>query len=192
MTVILDNGHGKNTAGKCSPIWGDGSQLFEYKFNRDIVNRISAELTALKINHKILVPELIDISLTERVRRANEIYAKDKDSFLISVHANAGGGTGWEIFTSVGQTKSDTLASVIFVEAHKVLTTIKFRFDVNDGDMDKEADFTILKKTDCPAVLTENMFMDTEKDCKFIMSEHGRQLITKIHVNGIIKYLKLI
>ncbi len=63
---------------------------------------------------------------------------------------------------------------------------------MNDGDMDKEADFTILKKTDCPAVLTENMFMDTEKDCKFIMSEHGRQLITKIHVNGIIKYLKLI
>ena len=34
--VILDNGHGEETAGKRSPVWGDGSQLFEWEFNRDI------------------------------------------------------------------------------------------------------------------------------------------------------------
>ena len=39
--VILDNGHGKETSGKRSPIWSDGSQLFEWEFNRDIVQRIS-------------------------------------------------------------------------------------------------------------------------------------------------------
>ena len=44
--VILDNGHGEETAGKRSPVWGDGSQLFEWEFNRDIVRRIAAMLKA--------------------------------------------------------------------------------------------------------------------------------------------------
>ena len=43
-TIILDNGHGNNTPGKRSPKWEDGTQLFEYEFNRDIVKRISAML----------------------------------------------------------------------------------------------------------------------------------------------------
>lgn len=38
--VILDAGHGYNTKGKRSPVWSDGSQLFEWEFNRDVVKRI--------------------------------------------------------------------------------------------------------------------------------------------------------
>ena len=30
LTVILDNGHGKDTPGKRSPVWTDGAQLFEW------------------------------------------------------------------------------------------------------------------------------------------------------------------
>lgn len=72
--VILDNGHGKETAGKRSPVWGDGSQLFEWEFNRDIVRRIAAKLDDLAIGYEILTPETNDVSLAERCRRANEIY----------------------------------------------------------------------------------------------------------------------
>lgn len=106
---LLDNGHGVNTPGKRSPKWKDGSQLFEFEFNRDIVKRIAKGLDSLAIPYKILVPEEIDISLVERVRRANAI----KDSILISVHANAGGGTGFEIYTSPGKTQSDSIATVV-------------------------------------------------------------------------------
>lgn len=42
----------------------------------------------------MLVPEDEDISLGERCRRANNIYSNRKDAILISIHANAGGGTG--------------------------------------------------------------------------------------------------
>ena len=38
--VILDNGHGINTPGKRSPVWDDGTQLFEWKFNRNIVKEL--------------------------------------------------------------------------------------------------------------------------------------------------------
>ena len=40
VKILLDNGHGYDTPGKRSPIWPDGSQLFEWEFNRDIVSRI--------------------------------------------------------------------------------------------------------------------------------------------------------
>ena len=104
--VILDNGHGKETAGKRSPIWGDGSQLFEWEFNRDIVRRIAAMLKADGVKFEILVPEETDVSLPERCRRANVIHADcGNNAVLFSVHGNAGGGTGWECYTSVGQTK---------------------------------------------------------------------------------------
>ena len=99
--VILDNGHGKETPGKRSPVWSDGSQLFEWEFNRDVVRRIAAKLKAENIPFSILVPETNDVTLGERCRRANAIYAKNnKEAFLVSVHANAGGGTGWEVYTA--------------------------------------------------------------------------------------------
>lgn len=189
--ILLDNGHGKETPGKCSPVWADGSRLFEWEFNRDIVHRISKMLDVERIEYRILVPETNDVSLSERCRRANEIHAKYKDTLLISIHANAGGGTGWECYTSVGKTKSDLCAIVICDEAKKAFPNEKMRFDYSDGDPDKESQFYILKNTNCPAVLTENFFMDTERDCRLIMSNEGRERIAKIHVSAIKRIIEL-
>lgn len=192
--VILDNGHGEETAGKRSPVWGDGSQLFEWEFNRDIVRRISEKLEADGIPYRILVPEETDISLTERARRANEIAKENNGkAYVLSIHANAGGGTGWEVYTSPGQTPSDAIATVFFEEAGRefVPDGWRMRSDYSDGDPDKEANFAILTKTTCPAILTENFFMDTEKDCRFIMSEDGRERIANMHVAAIKRVLTL-
>lgn len=184
--VILDAGHGKETLGKRSPIWADGTQLFEWEFNRDIVHRIAKILGEIGIAYIVLVPEKNDISLLERCQRANKIYQdSDKNAYLISVHANAGGGTGWECFTSVGETKSDAIATILCEEAKKAFPDWRMRFDHTDGDPDKESQFFILRKTHCPAILTENFFMDTEKDCRYIMSEEGRNAIAEMHVDAI-------
>lgn len=119
---ILDNGHGAETAGKRSPVWDDGTQLFEWEFNRDIVKRVSSMLEAEGIQYRILVPEAKDVSLSARCKRANAIYSETAGKcFLISVHANAGGGTGWEAYTSVGQTKADLIATELYKEAEKNL-----------------------------------------------------------------------
>jgi hypothetical protein len=53
------------------------------------------------------------------------------------------------------------------------------------GNMGKEENFYILKNTVSSAVLTENFFMDTEKDCRFIMSGKGRQKVAEMHVKAI-------
>ena len=89
--IILDNGHGINTPGKRSPF---EPVLYEYEFNRDIVKRISDKLNTLNIPNVILTPEEEDVSLSTRVKRANEIYSYNPDAILISIHANAGCGTG--------------------------------------------------------------------------------------------------
>ena len=186
ITVILDNGHGIETPEKRSPKWKDGSQLFEYEFNRDIVNRIAKKLQKLDIRHFILVPEEKDISLTERANRANKVNRENRNKcFLVSVHANAGGGTGWEVWTSIGTTKADSIATIFWDEMKKEFPHYKMRLDTTDGDVDKENNFTILYKTSCPAILTENFFMDTESDCRLIMSDKGREKIADAHVRAI-------
>ena len=83
MIVLLDNGHGVNTPGKASP---DG-RLKEYQYTREIVSRIHKQLIQEGIESHILVPEETDVSLKERVSRANSLYQKyDKQAILISVH----------------------------------------------------------------------------------------------------------
>lgn len=184
---LLDNGHGVNCAGKRSPIWGDGSQLFEWEFNRDVVRRIAAKLKADGVKFEILVPEETDVSLQERCRRANQYQQMYNNCVLFSIHGNAGGGTGWECYTYKGTTKADEIATMLYEEAEKEFAGWKIRKDYTDGDADKEANFYILRHTVCPAVLTENFFFDNEKDCKFMLSESGRERIAKIHINVIKK-----
>lgn len=190
--IILDNGHGNNTPGKRSPIWSDGKQLFEWEFNRDIVKRIANLLDSSGVNYKILVPEDKDISLKERCNRANKIYDNcGKNAILISVHSNAGGGTGWECYTSVGDTMADQYATILCNQFKEDFPEEKMRYDYSDNDPDKESQFYILVHTKCPAVLSENWFMDNEKDCRMLMTDVFRDKIAKSHFKAILKMIKL-
>lgn len=172
-TVILDNGHGcviggvPQTQGRRSPIEFGDPTIYEGSFNRAIVNRIIEQLNLCNIPFYHVSPELADISLSERVKRANAIYKKDPKTYLLSIHANAGGGTGFEVFTAKGQTNSDFLATFLtdFVEP-SFGCYLPFRKDFVDGDLDKEANFQLLTDTNCPAMLFECPFFDNEKNYK--------------------------
>lgn len=66
----------------------------------------------------------------------------------------------------------------------------RLRTDYTDGDADIEAGFYILKHTKCAAVLTENLFMDNKQEVSYLMSLEGRNAIARLHVEGIINYVK--
>lgn len=190
--VLLDAGHGENTAGKRSPVWSDGTQLYEWSYNREIASRVMFALRQAGVDASLVVKENIDVPLSERVRRVNEECKEFGKSnvLLVSIHCNAGGGTGWEAFTSPGVTKSDEYADIFYKHAAKELPEFRMRTDNRNGYKCKEENFTIIKSTACPAILTENLFMDTEKDCKFLMTEYGKQAIMNLHVNAILEIWK--
>ena len=195
MKVLIDNGHGENTPGKRSP---DG-RLREWAYSREIADMVVAGLCKKGIDAERIVNEDTDVPLSERCRRANEIYKETGNkAILVSIHCNAAGNganwmqaRGWEAWTSVGQTKADILADCLYDVAENVLPKMKIRKDISDGDSDKESNFYILKHTNCPAVLTENFFQDNKEDVEYLLSREGKEVIVQIHVDGIIKFLAL-
>lgn len=195
MKILIDNGHGVDTAGKRSP---DGS-LREYKYAREIAEKVVSELKKRGFDAERIVTEENDISLSERCRRVNSICDRvgTKNVILVSIHCNAAGNgsqwmnaRGWEAWTSVGQTAADKMADCLYKAAEE--TDFKIRKDTTDGDPDKEGHLYILKHTKCPAVLTENLFQDNKEDVAFLLSETGKETIVSLHVKGIINYLKTI
>lgn len=195
MKILLDNGHGTETPGKRSP---DGV-LREYAYTRLITRRIAERLQTLGYDATLIVPEDTDIPLSERCRRVNGIcQAHGKDGvILISIHINAAGNgsqwmtaRGWSAYTTKGNTKSDQLASSLYNAAEKHLPGHRIRKDLTDGDPDVEENYYILRHTLCPAVLTENLFMDNPEDCHFLLSEEGKEAIVNLHIEGICEYLK--
>ena len=194
MKILLDNGHGFDTPGKRSP---DG-HFREYAYNRYLAFLIRERLIALGLDAQLLVPEREDISLKERCRRVNAICRQlgNDQVILISIHVNAAGNgqnwldaRGWSCFTTRGKTKADELATSLYEAAKNHLPGMKIRTDYTDGDPDIEKDFYIIRHTSCPAVLTENLFMDNREDVAFLESEDGARAIINLHVDGILQYL---
>ena len=197
LVVIIDNGHGKNTPGKCAP----DKSLFEWQWTREIASMLCMRLYGINsIQTVILVPEEHDISLKERVRRVNTIVhdAKiaGKEVLLISIHINAAGhGTwktanGWSVWVSNNASeKSKQFAQIAYNEA---LSLGLKGNRVVPKEQYWSSNFYILKNTLCPAVLTENMFMDNQEDVQFLNSEKGKQTIVQLHYNAILKYIEKI
>jgi N-acetylmuramoyl-L-alanine amidase len=190
---IFDNGHGGiidgvyQTAGKRSPIWSDGTQLFEGEFNRAIVDRLIKMCNEAEIECVNLVDTQEDVSLSKRTSKANSIAkSSDKPCIYVSVHADAfsdGSANGWSVYTSPGTTKSDDIATILFEKAAREFKGEYMRSDKHsDGDVDKEAKFTVLMDTSMPAILSENFFMTNYDNChKYLLSEEGRDRIAKVH-----------
>ena len=196
MKIFIDNGHGLMTAGKRSP---DG-QFREPFYNREIARRVVSDLRDRGLDAELLVPEDDDISLAERVRRVNTacFLLGKRNVILVSIHVNAAGNgskwlnaTGWSIYTCKGQTESDRLAEILCEAAIKNFPGRRIRTNFSDGDSDWEEGFYILRKSLCPAVLTENFFMDSRDDLEYLQSRAGKQAVVDTHVEGIVEWLEM-
>ena len=212
MIILIDNGHGINTVGKCSP----DKRLREYKWARQIASLLCNFLKNVGYDARLIVTEETDVPLRERCRRVNAICDKEgrNNVLLVSIHSNAAGADGkwksaggWCIYTSPGQTKSDILATEIWNAAKGWLRPYTERFpllqgrgeydsrqrpmraDWSDGDPDYEARFAVLTGTKCAAVLTESLFQDNKADVDFLLSREGINAIVRLHADGIMSYI---
>ena len=192
MKILIDNGHGHETAGKCSP---DG--LFkEFAWTREVARMVCDLLQAEGYDSKLLVPELWDVPLSARCYRANQ-YDKN-DTILVSIHNNAAGNgskwmraRGWSIYTTKGITKADELAECIWNRAKEIFQdplTVRSYSPYKMGH-DYEENFYILLHTYCPAVLVENFFQDNHEDVEYLNTDEGKAACAEVIVLGIKDYI---
>lgn len=207
QVILIDTGHGVNTAGKCSPdaLQGQKDSPFyfkEWEWTRKCARGIVAALCARGHDARLLVPEDRDIALTERVRRVNALCDElgKENVLLVSVHVNAAPGSGsqwktargWSAFTTKGVTDADKLAACLIDAAEDVFKAplrVRRYSNADRYARDFEEDFYILRHTACPAVLTENFFQDNREDVAFLKSQEGLRLCVDVHVRGILDYI---
>lgn len=153
MKICIDPGHGGSDPGAVG-MYG----AREADINLE-VGLILRELLRKRDKVVIMTRESNRfIGLTERARIANAA----KVVAFISIHCNASNNRnahGFEIYTSPGQTNADPLATAIYKMWWEEFPTHKLRADWSDGDPDKEANFTVLRRTIMPAVLIELDFL---------------------------------
>lgn len=196
---LIDSGHGSTdpincdpvTPGKRSPVFPDGSafagqQLIEGARNRVVVNYLTLLLQEHDIPFQLVCDTWKDCSLSSRVEKANQIVKENKDperSFVyLSVHHNAfkndwNTANGVSTHVYPGSKKGHEIGK-IFQE--KIVESTGLR---NRGV--KENAFFVLRKTICPAVLTENGFMTNLSDASFCMTEEGSKKIAIGHFAAI-------
>lgn len=188
---LLDPGHsGIDSSGRylSAPAkmhtFDNGLTVWEGVINRSITNRVVKALVSKRIDYAVVADEVEDTSLEQRVRTADAIYAKDKRSVYLSIHSNASpehNGAGWEIFTYFGpeDSKSKKIGKIFERVYRDMGKGFKFRGL-------KEENFYVLRKTDCPAILVENLFFDNLAEAQYLISAAGQQAIADMIVMAII------
>lgn len=193
----LDNGHGKFTRGKRSPIFDDGiTQLLEYEFNRDIVRRVADQLDDHGIAHFNVVPE-IDVNdfLQERVNRANN-KKSDIPKIFVSIHANAAPAKSSKDWAADSISGIETWYFHNSKKGRKVASVFQKHLIDQTGLKNRhlksrpESQFFVLRKTRMTAVLTENGFYNNKAEAAKLMTEEMRQKIADAHVVAILEIEK--
>lgn len=180
---IINPGHGGmidgvyQTAPKKMYDFGGGVIAYEGVLNRIIANLVLKGLDQVGIPGINLCPTQLDIELDERADIANT-YVREygRGNVLgIDLHSNSGKGTGFEIWTSPGQTQSDYYATQFGLDFMDVFPDWVYRKDESDGDPDKESPFYMLVHTRCPWILPEWGFFDNRKDWDIMDRPHQQE-----------------
>ena len=207
VIVALGTAHRKREAGKNSP---DG-RLREYAYSREIISEVKVKLESM--GYKVLVDmededlpkSMQSVSakqerqneLAMRVNFVNEVCRQNKGRqvLYVSIHVNASGSdgqwhqaNGWSVFVSnKASERSKRLANSLFdaAQSHE----LKMRQPTAQQKY-WEQSLYVLNNTICPAVLTENLFQDNIDDVGFLLSDEGRHVIERLHVEGIIRYIE--
>ncbi len=169
MKIMIDAGHGPETAGKRSP---DGL-LREFKFNNAVAYLIQQYLNEDGLTVYFSHNELKDIPLVERTKYANQMKV---DAF-ISIHANAYG-TDWnqangiETYAYLTASK-ESLALASLIQQSMISACNRTNRGV------KKADFAVLRETKMPAVLVECGFMTNRAEATLLLNKAYRQQCAK-------------
>lgn len=174
--IIIDPGHGGSDSG------AGGYGLQEKNLNLDIALHLRSKLANYADISMTRTSDTF-VSLSDRAAFANKAAA----DFFISIHINAGGGSGFESYTYINASaENEHLREIIHQE---VAAFYKANGFIDRGM--KRANFAVLRETHMPSVLLENLFIDSQADAQKLKDSVFRENIAAVIANGVIKALNL-
>jgi N-acetylmuramoyl-L-alanine amidase len=182
MRIMLDAGHGYNTAGKRSP-----NGMREYEFSRKVALFAKNLLEAYEnVTVYFAHSDKMDVPLTNRTNAANNL----KVNAYVSIHANAYGETwndagGIETYTYTSKPKE---ATELAQKVQKYLITLT---DLRNRGV-KTANFHVLRETKMTAILVECGFMTNQKEASLMLTEDFQKKCAEAIVKGIAEQYHLV
>lgn len=180
--VVLDPGHGVETAGKRSP---DGTYL-EHEFNLDMACLVKTYLEMHGVEVVLTRTDEHDVSLADRVAISNAT----KPDLFVSLHSNASGdGSTWTapdgygIYTSAAGEKADRNIAANDILNRAMEAGVKLWGSLH------HARYYVLVNTVAPAVLIEHGFHTNKAETEKLKTPEYRALLAQVDAKGILDYL---
>lgn len=179
VKIYIDAGHGGSDSGATA------NGLQEKNLTLDIAKRLRDYLNSNFTGHTIRMSRTTDQtkSLKQRTDEANNWGA----DFFLSIHINAGGGTGYEDY--IHNSLSDTSQTARLRNTIHAENVKEQSFWPNRGK--KKANFHVLRESRMSAMLSENGFIDTKTDADKLRKVSYLNKIAKGHAEGLAKAFNL-
>lgn len=179
--IYLDAGHGGSDPG------AGGGNFTEKSLNLTVANQLADLLKAYDVT--VYQNRTTDVKLS-----INDMCAEAKklgvDAY-ISIHHNAGGGVGHEVFYQHNHAKSKELAAILDEEYKRVPQKSRGIKESKQGTNYNFGVCRINAADNIPAILSEFAFVDNKTDQKMIDSEAKLLKEAQALCNAAVKFLGL-
>lgn len=178
-TVCEDPGHGGYDPGAC------GNDLEEKDVTLDIALRLRPLLefngiSVIMTRDGDYAPGHLENALNAELTERSNIANNAKVDLLVSIHVNSGGGEGQEELVYATGGRAETAAN-------KLLPYLVAAGNWSNRGV-KSQNVSVLRKTNMPAILTENGFIDNAADAAKLKDPSFRQALAVAHAKGICDY----
>lgn len=181
MKICIDAGH--NHSGYDTGATGNG--LREQDITFEVADRLKDRLQAAGIS-VVMTREIntqnLGTSVNSSINKRVSIANANQVDYFISVHCNAGGGTGTETLVYKRGGQAEQLAN-------RIQTAVVEALALKNRGV-KEANLGVLRDTACPAVLVELGFIDHPSDAVLLAGK--KELFADAIATGVFDYLGIL
>lgn len=166
MKIFLDPGHNYSGGDRGASGYGLKEEIVSFEIANVLRSLLENAGYEVKMSRETLTENVgngsVSSSVTTRAETANAWGA----DLFVSIHCNAGGGTGTEalVYTEKGDA---------FSVAERILNAVCARLETRKRGVKERPDLGVLRLTKCPAVLVETAFLDNENDAWLLKTKQA-------------------
>lgn len=159
MKICIDAGH--NHSGCDTGAMANGLKEQDITFQIASLLKNKLEKAGMKtVMTRERQTQNLGTSVSESIAKRAALSNREGCDYFVSIHCNAGGGTGTEVLVVKKGGKAEQLAE-------KILGCLTSLLPLRNRGV-KEANLGVLRDTVCPAVLVETAFLDHHGDASLL------------------------